>query len=169
MNLHELKTSLQKQPESNLAFVLPDGRRVPAHFHVTEVGHLAKSFVDCGGTFRRSESYLLQTHVGSPRDDGHRLTAGKLAKILGLAKPLVTSEELPVEVEYQDGLVSQFAIQGVDLAGGDLAFQLALKHTDCLAKEKCGTAEGSCGCSGEAEPAQAGRCCAGPVDRVACC
>lgn len=152
MNLRELKTCLQNRPELNLAFVLPDGRRVAPHFHVTEVGRVEKNFVDCGGTFRRDERYVLQTHVGSPRDDGHRLTAGKLERILGLAQPLVTSEALPVEVEYEDGLISQFSLQGAGLVGSELAFQLAPKHTDCLAKEKCGIPEGEsevaagCGC-----------------------
>lgn len=174
MNLQELKTCLQELPKLNLAFVLPDGRRVPAHFHVTEVGHVAKHFVDCGGTFRRSETYVLQTHVGSSRDDGHRLTAGRLAKILGLAQPLVTSEELPVEVEYEDGLISQFAIEGAGLVGaglvgGELAFQLSPKHTDCLAKEKCGIEESGGGCSGEKEPAEETACCAAPASGAKCC
>src|SRR5262245_4349480 len=108
MNFAELKTCLQKRPELNLALVLPDRRHVPAHSHVTEVGRETKDFVDCGGTFRHLETYVLQVHVGSLLDDGHRLTAGKLAKILGLAQPLVTSEELPVEVEHEDGLISRF-------------------------------------------------------------
>lgn len=169
MNLNELKTCLQKRPELNLAFVLPDGRRVPAHFHVTEVGHITRNFVDCGGTFRRSEGYVLQTHVGSSHDDGHRLTAGKLAKILGLAQALVTSEELPVEVEYEDGMVSQFSLQGAGLADGELAFQLGAKHTDCLAKEKCGIRDEGCGCSAEAEPVEESRCCISPAGSTQCC
>jgi hypothetical protein len=167
MNLDELKSCLDQRPELNLAFVLPDGRRVPPHFHVTEVGRIEKHFVDCGGTFRRDERYVLQAHVGSPRDDGHRLTAGRLGKILGLAEPLVTSADLPVEVEYEDGLVSQFALRGAGLVGGELAFQLAPKHTDCLAKEKCGIDDG-CGC-GEGKQTEDERCCAGPAGSAACC
>lgn len=167
MNLTELTTTLQMQPDLNLAFVLPDGRRVPAHFHVTEVGHVRKNSVDCGGVFRRNESYLLQVHVGSARDDGHRLTAGKLAKILSLAGPIVTGGEHPVEVEYEDGLISQFAIQGAGLAGGALVIQLARKYTECLAKEKCGSADDG-GCANEpAEEAEA--CCTAPAAGKTCC
>lgn len=167
MNLNELTHTLQRQPDLNLAFVLPDGRRVPAHFHVTEVGHVLKNSVDCGGVFRRNESYVVQVHAGSARDDGHRLTAGKLARILSLAGPIVTGGEHPVEVEYEDGLISQFAIEGTELADGVLAIQLARKHTECLAKEKCGSADDG-GCASEptekteaccATPAGAGRCC----------
>src|SRR5258708_29524840 len=100
MNLKELKTCLQKRPGLNLAIALPNGRRVPAHYHVTEVGHVAKKFVDCGGTFRATEACLLQTFVGSPQADGHRLTAGILVRLLGVADSFLPSPWLPAEVDY---------------------------------------------------------------------
>ena len=166
MTLTELKTCLETRPELNLAIALPDGRRVPAHYHVTEVGHIAKRFVDCGGTFRASETCLLQTYLGSAKDDGHRLTAGKLAQILGLAQSILPSGELPVEVEYEDGVISQFPLIGAGLVGDELTLQLGLKHTDCLAKAQCGI-DDSCGC--EAEPAKATGCCAAPAGSRPCC
>ncbi|MES1168594.1 MAG: DUF6428 family protein, partial [Oleiharenicola lentus] len=122
------------------------------HFHVTEVGHIAKKFVDCGGTFRSEETCVLQTYFGSPRDDGHRLTAGRLAHILGLAQTILTDGELPVEIEYEDGIISQFPLTGGGPSDGSLRLQLGLKHTDCLAKDKCGIEEegsavgAGCGC-----------------------
>lgn len=167
MNLKELKNCLEARPELNLALALPDGRPVPAHYHVTEVGHIAKKFVDCGGTFRASETVVLQTHIGSPQDDGHRLTAGKLAHILGLAGSILPSGELPVEVEYEDGVISQFPVQGAGLVGDTLTLQLGHKHTDCLAKEKCGMDDG-CGC--DREPAkESAVCCVAPAGSTACC
>ena len=151
MNLTELKSLLRAHPELTLDLVLPDGRRIPAHFHVTEVGHIAKKFVDCGGTFRSDETCVLQTYFGSPQDDGHRLTAGKLAHILDLARPILPGGELPVEIEYEDGMVSQFPVVSSAPAGPALRLQLGLKHTDCLAKDRCGIAEpetaaAGCGC-----------------------
>jgi hypothetical protein len=161
MKLHELKTGLNARPNLNVALVLPDGRHVPAHYHVTEVGQITKQFIDCGGTIRRSETCVLQTYFGSPRDDGHRLTAAKLAHILELARPVLASGELPVEVEYEDGVISQFPLVDLTEAGGNLVLQLGLKHTDCLAKDKCGIAdddnEEADGCCSSA-PA-GGRCC----------
>ena len=50
MKLHELKSILESQPDKFPRFILPDGDQVPAHFHLTEVGHVAKNFIDCGGT-----------------------------------------------------------------------------------------------------------------------
>ena len=95
---------------------------------------------------------MLQTYFGSPKDDGHRLTAGRLAHILELAQPILPNGELPVEIEYEDGIVSQFPVESGAQAGTTLLLQLGLKHTDCLAKDKCGIVEdngaavGSCGC-----------------------
>jgi len=162
MNISELKSHLRAHPELPVAIVLPDGGRIPAHYHVTEVGHIAKRIIDCGGTVRASETCVLQTYFGSPKDDGHRLTAGKLAHILDLAKPLLSSDQLPVEVEYEDGVISQFPLVGVAVEDGLLVLHLGLKHTDCLAKDRCGISD-------EAEVAEeTGRCCAGAAAGGGC-
>ena len=153
MNLNELKSFLLTHSPLPVAIILPEGGRVPAHFHVTEVGHVAKKFVDCGGTFRADETCVLQTWVGSSRDDGHRLTAGRLAKILDLAKPILPGTNLPGEVEYEAEVISQFPLANAEVNGSTVNLLLVYKHTDCLAKESCGikdTAEGKveagCGC-----------------------
>ena len=99
MNLAALKQRLNEQPQLTVRLVLPDGDGVPAHIHVTEVGHVVKRFVDCGGTFRSAETCVLQTWMGSTGDDGHRLTAGRLARILELANSIMPTDNLPVEVE----------------------------------------------------------------------
>jgi hypothetical protein len=55
MKLHELKSLLRAHPTALPRFILPGGDQIPAHFHLTEVGYVAKKFVDCGGTFRDRE------------------------------------------------------------------------------------------------------------------
>lgn len=167
MNVTELKSGLQAHPDLNVLIALPDGARVPAHFHVTEVGHVAKKFVDCGGTFRASEACVLQTYFGSPRDDGHRLTAGKLAHILDLALPILPTGELPVEVEYEDGVISQFPLTSITAETGSLVLQLGLKHTDCLAKERCGGGDSCSDTTGPVDEADA--CCASADNGRNCC
>lgn len=163
MNLTELKSGLQAHPDLNVLIALPDGGRIPAHYHVTEIGQVTKRFIDCGGTIRTSETCVLQTYFGSPRDDGHRLTAGKLSHILDLAQLILSSGELPVEVEYEDGVISQFPLAGFTAGAGGLVLQLGLKHTDCLAKDRCGL-------GGEADAAEeTGRCCVGAAAGGGCC
>ncbi len=142
MKLSEFKTHLGVHPEAQLIISLPSGGSVPRHFHVTEVGHVARKFVDCGGTFRASESCVLQTWTGSDQDDGHRLTAGKLKSILGLAHSILPSDDLPMEIEFEDGVVSQFPVEAISGSPLELHLQLGFKHTDCLAKDLCGVGGG---------------------------
>jgi hypothetical protein len=155
MNIRTLQASLLRHPDRAVRFVLPDGTLIPAAVHVTEVGHVRKNFIDCGGTVRATEACVLQTWRAGG-DDGHRLAAGKLARILDLAKKVLPSGDLAVEVEYDIGAVAQFEVEEATVAGPELRLVLAHKHTDCVAREVCGVApEGEgCGCG-----ATAGRCC----------
>ena len=157
MNLTTLKTNLRQHADLNVRLVLPDGDPIPADFHVTEVGHVVKNFIDCGGTVRRVEACLLQTWVAA-NDAEHRLSAEKLVKILDLAAKVVSLDELEVEVEYEPCCVAQYKIDHAEAIGGEIRFQLAHKHTDCLAKEACGLAADAvgagCGCG-----TSDGKCC----------
>ena len=149
MNLDELKVALAAaQPDSAVRIALPDGGHVPAHFHVTEVGHVRKDFIDCGGRHRSSQTCTLQTRLATERDDGHRLTVERLTKILALTAPLFADDALAVEVEYEAGLISQFPLDGVTAENGRTVLRLGRKHTDCLARETCGAGweDEGCGC-----------------------
>lgn len=145
MQLHVIKALLRQNPDKLLQFILPDGAVIPAQFHVTEVGHVVKNFVDCGGTIRHTSLVQLQVWLGNDLD--HRLTAGKLAQILELAKGLIPSDELEVEIEYEACALSQYALSAVEAEGGQLKLRVVSKHTDCLAKEACGIEAASC-CGG---------------------
>lgn len=136
MNLADLKTALAAHPDAALAVRLPGGRGIPPHFHVTEVGHVTRRFVDCGGDEHRLETCLLQAWVADDLD--HRLTAGKLARILDLFDKLSEDDTLPVEVEYEAGLISQYPVASIDAEDGTVTIHLMTRHTDCLAKEACG-------------------------------
>jgi len=46
-----------------LSFELSDGTKVPAHFHITEVGQLDRYFLDCGGTVRKTSKVNFQMYV----------------------------------------------------------------------------------------------------------
>lgn len=142
MTVGELRAVLDRCPEAPCHLMLPDGEFVPAHFHVTEVGRVRKDFIDCGGTRRAAVSCLLQVWVAD--DTAHRLTTAKLAGILKMAGPLLESDELPVEVEYERDAVSQFPVAAAEATPGGLLLHLGRKHTDCLAPDRCGVGTGCC-------------------------
>jgi hypothetical protein len=139
MNVKELTQVLEANNDSTLHVMLPTGEFVPDHFHVTEVGRVQKTFIDCGGTRRESVSCLLQ--VWTANDVEHRLSAGKLVKILKLAGPVLGSHELPVEIEYGADVASQYVLADVETTPAGPLFVLAGKQTDCLARDKCGVGE----------------------------
>ena len=115
MKLSELKALLSRHPDADLRLILPGGRPIPADFHVTEVGHSTRNFMDCGGTVRFSEVCTLQVWR-TDDDSDHRLKAGKLAAILELSSRVVPSDGLEVEVEYEDALVSQYTVDSFEAA-----------------------------------------------------
>jgi hypothetical protein len=136
MTIAEFTQYLRNAPDATLRFLLPDGGFIPAHAHVTEVGRVDKKFIDCGGTVRSLSACVLQTWVAD--DTEHRLTPAKLASIIGRgASVLGGDDSLPVEIEYEDFIVSQFPVSLAEVADGALVFTLVTKHTDCLAKELC--------------------------------
>jgi hypothetical protein len=143
MNLSALKVALRAQPSAITRIILPDGEPIPAHFHITEVGHVAKRFIDCGGTVHdTNETCLLQTYVAG--DVEHRLEAESFAKILDLGHAVLPNDDLEVEVEYVCCVTAQYPLLEVRVSGEHLDLQLGERHTDCLAREKCGIEEG-CG------------------------
>jgi hypothetical protein len=157
MKLKDLKTTLALHPEALPRFILPDGDMIPAHFHITEVGHVAKTFIDCGGKLHdKTDTCLLQTYVAD--DINHRLTAGTFAKILQLGDQVLPHDDLDVEVEYDCCVVAQYPIASATFAGEHIDIELGEKHTDCLAKEKCGIDGEGCGTGAESRDAAVGCC-----------
>lgn len=129
MTLKEFKTLLATQEE--LHFQLQNGEKVPAHFHITEVGLVTKHFIDCGGTIRMEKkiNFQLWTSV----DFYHRLKSEKLLKIIDLSNSLIESDEYKIELEYQQTSISKFG-----LAFENNTFILTNMQTTCLASDSCG-------------------------------
>ena len=136
MNVREFQSLLAAHPGVPMHFMMPDNSFVPSHYHITEVGRVQKDFIDCGGTVRSLTSCLLQIWVTNDTD--HRLETTKLAKIMEIAAPLLKSDDLPVEVEYENVTISQYPVGGAELTPSGILFYLGTKHTACLAPEKCG-------------------------------
>lgn len=136
VTLGDLLSVLTTHPDAAIHLVLPDESQVPAHFHITEVGRVRKDFVDCGGTVRRTESCVLQVWVAG--DLHHRLDTTKLAKIVDKGAALFESTAIPLEVEFDNGVISQYPVLGIAASDAGLVLQLSAKHAACLAPDRCG-------------------------------
>lgn len=115
----------------NVVFQLEDGTFVPAHFHVTEVGMVAKHFIDCGGTIRNEKTVSLQ--LWNANDHEHRLKPIKLLNIIKLSEEKLGMEDFEIEVEYQSNTIGRY---GLDFNCKN--FVLKNKATACLAQDACG-------------------------------
>ena len=134
MNTAEFTNLLATLGDKPVRFVLPDGGRIPDHAHVTEVGRIDREFLDCGGERRKTSFCCLQVWVADDTDN--RLPARKLAAIIDRALEPLRLGDLPVEIEYEDGFISQFPVVAVDDSDA-VIIHLGTKHTDCLAKDVC--------------------------------
>ncbi len=134
MTLQGLQNALEANPRRFPRFVLPDGDYIPAHAHVTEVGHVVRNFIDCGGLTGKEEKVVLQTHVGNDTD--HRLRSDRFAKILRLGNQVIPSAGLDVDVEYDCCVVAQYPITEVTPDGEHLNLILQRGRTQCRARER---------------------------------
>lgn len=132
-NILAMKLSTFKQQIStleNMNFLLPNGEKLPSHYHLTEVGQVSKLFVDCGGVVR--EERLVSFQLWHANDFDHRLNAEKMLKIIALAENRLGLQDAEIEVEYQSDTIGKY---GLEVVGSQL--QLTTKTTDCLAREGC--------------------------------
>jgi Family of unknown function (DUF6428) len=134
MNYRALVNALEHYPTTSPRFVLPDGDYIPAHAHVTEVGHVVRNFIDCGGLTGKEEKVVLQTHVGDDTD--HRLRSDRLAKILRLGNRVIPSADLDVDVEYDCCVVAQYPIAEARPDGEHLNLILQRGRTQCRARTR---------------------------------
>ena len=129
MKLSEIKQILNTIEAVN--FQLPDGKSVPEHFHVTEVGLITKNFIDCGGTIRKET--VVNFQLWDANDFEHRLKPKKLIDIIKLSEKVLGIEDFEIEVEYQDTTIGKY-----DLGFNGKDFLLLNKQTACLAQDQCG-------------------------------
>jgi hypothetical protein len=147
MRLREFKALLQENREKAFQIQLPQHGHIPESFHVTEVAQVNKTFIDCGGKIHSIQTCQLQIWVGEDVD--HRLETGKLADILALAQKVVPDDDIDLEIEYEDAVISQYPIERYLVTEDAVVLSLTTRHTDCLAKELC-VLPACCGTASEA-------------------
>ncbi|VAW26008.1 FIG00930816: hypothetical protein [hydrothermal vent metagenome] len=133
MTIKQVKKHLRNL--NTIAFQLPNGKLVPKHFHVTEIGRITKHFIDCGGIIRHEE--VVNFQLWDANDYNHRLHPEKLIHIIELSEKILNLENLKIEVEYQGDTIGKY---NLDFDGK--TFLLTTKQTDCLAKDGCDVQKG---------------------------
>jgi len=131
MTLQEFKNSLENR--SDLSFIIENGIKIPAYFHITEMGVKTKYFMDCGGVMRKDSKITFQLWTSD--DYEHRLSCYKLSAIIKKAESLIKEDlaNLEIEMEYQDYTIGIYSVNLIDDK-----YILEPTLTDCLAKEACG-------------------------------
>jgi hypothetical protein len=129
MTLNEMKAILPTI--DGVTFQMEDGRIVPAHFHVTEVGQITKNFIDCGGVVRKEQ--VVNFQLWHADDLNHRLKPEKLLHIIELSEQQLGIQNAEIEVEYQTSTIGKY-----NLAFNGTHFLLLPTQTACLASDACG-------------------------------
>lgn len=129
MRLSEFRSKLELS--SDLHFVQLNGKKIPSHFHITELGRSTKHFLDCGGKERIDSVATMQ--LWTSIDFHHRLKAEKVLKIMDKTQRLFEGEDPELEIEFQQETIGRYGLKW-----NDGEFHLVALHTDCLAKDNCG-------------------------------
>lgn len=137
MNVKDFKEIIEKNPDKEISWVLPDNSSIPRHYHITEVGKSQKELIDCVGSCRTIKSCFFQVWLAN--DTKHRLKTSKLKMILDIAKNKnLIEEDFDVEIEYEQEVVSQYPIAKFEIKQEEILFYLGKKHTACSDPVKCG-------------------------------
>lgn len=145
MKLIQFKALLEANRSKIFGLQLPGGKAMPQAFHITEVGYVTKTFIDCGGKVHTVQTCQLQAWIGPDVD--HRIEVGKMADILKKAESILPGDFLDLEVEYEDEIISQYQIASAAVSDDAVTLMLATKHTDCLAPELCLLPSGASCCT----------------------
>ena len=129
MKLSDFKIHISKVDKVN--FQLENGSFLPSHFHITEIGLSNKKFIDCGGVVR--DENLISFQLWHANDFNHRLKPKNILEIISIAENAIISEDLEIEVEYQDSTIGKY---NISFDGKN--FILLNKKTNCLAEDQCG-------------------------------
>ena len=133
MKISEFKNIIQSL--KYIVFELPGGKRVPPHFHITEIGIIRKIYIDCGGDLRVEN--LINMQLWYSNDINHKIETTKILKIIQNSEKLLKFQDEEIQIEYQQDTICKFNLE----FKGDSTFKLIKTFTDCIDKESCNIIE----------------------------
>ena len=76
MKIFEFKSIIKKL--KYIVFVLPSEKKIPSHFHITEIDIIRKKYIDSGGDLRLENLINMQLWYSS--DKNHKIEPAKILK-----------------------------------------------------------------------------------------
>lgn len=145
MKTQELFAILEKHQDKSLMFEYTPNAFVAANYHITEVKHVRIDAVDCGSQTDAWNETIIQLWE-SPLEIGKTdyMTVYKALAILkkvGKMKPYDLGSEIKFEYSNSAFHTAQLFVEDYTIDNQKLVFKLAIKKTDCKAKELCGVPE----------------------------
>ena len=114
---------------------MASGKKIPSHFHITEIGIIRKQYIDCGGNLRLEN--LINMQLWYSNDKNHKIEPAKILKIIERSDKLLKLQDEEIQIEYQQDTICKFNLE----FSGDCTFKLIKTFTDCLDKESCNIIE----------------------------
>ncbi len=145
MKTTELFEILKDHKGKALLFQYAPNALVGANYHITEVKHIQVDSVDCGAGTDSWNETIIQLWE-SPQELGKTeyLKVDKALDILNkVGKMKSYAPEAIVKFEYGNSTfhTAQLFIEEINSRENQLMIKLAIKPTDCKAKELCGLPE----------------------------
>ncbi|RXG15300.1 hypothetical protein DSM03_102470 [Leeuwenhoekiella aestuarii] len=104
----EFKKLLSKSYK--IGFELPNGKLVPNHFTITEIGEQITNSIDLNGKFQKQSYLVLQLKPFGTFN--HRLHPEKLLELLKLAEQSFDVEKLTVLIAYEAESTTLYKLEG---------------------------------------------------------
>lgn len=142
MKTQDLFSILEAHRDKTLLFEYAEGMFVGANYHITEVKHVTIDSVDCGaGTDSWKETIIQLWESPQEYEKTDYMSVLKALGILnkvGCMKPFVLDAEVKFEYSNDTFHTAQLFVNDFEIRGHNLIVKLAVKKTDCKAKEACG-------------------------------
>lgn len=120
MTKTDLIEMLCENNQSDLCIMLPDGRSIPEHFCIEEIGIATRSFVNRDGIRCNRSFWLLQ--VWNNNGLKHQIIAEELFKKMFFIKGAFEINDIPIEIECGK---NSYPLVDVEITSGKLLLVLA--------------------------------------------
>jgi len=142
MTTQELFKLLEQHQDKTLMFEYVPNKWVGANYHITEVKHTTIDSVDCGSQTDFWKETIIQL-LESPNEIGKTEYMGvykalSILKKVGKMKPYAMDAEVKFEYSNASFHTAQLFVNDYDVIGQNLIVKLAVKKTNCKAKDTCG-------------------------------